>query len=119
MDYWKGKIPNWLVVMGMLHGLFLRRDYIPMIVQLVCLLFLFYPLFQTGKLGAGDVKLFLLLGVFLSTRDLVLVLMNTFFVAAGFSILKVAVNHTKIAETKIHLAVFVLIGDLMNGGGFY
>lgn len=116
-DLWKGKIPNWLILAGMLHGLLLTKDYLQMIIQTVCVFFIFYPIFKIGMLGAGDIKIFLLLGIFLARKDFISVITVTFFVALLFSAVKVAVCRTGIRETKIHLALSVLIAVLIVRGG--
>lgn len=101
----------------MIHGISLSGDYWQLCNQLFFLFIFFYPMFQLGMLGAGDVKLFLLLGIFLSGRDLMEAVVYSFVVAVIFSVLKMAVNQTGIRETKIHMALSVFIGVLIVWGG--
>lgn len=74
-DLWKGRVPNQLIIFGLFLGLgrFLLtqettqiKAYLP---GIVIPPLLFFPLFQTGTLGAGDIKLFSLIGCFLSIKD--------------------------------------------------
>lgn len=47
---------------------------------------LLYPLFQIGVLGAGDVKLFVMIGCFYGVRDLAYIMAGAFVIGAAFSL---------------------------------
>lgn len=47
---------------------------------------LLYPLFQIGALGAGDVKLFVMIGCFYGAKDLAYIMAGAFVIGAVFSL---------------------------------
>lgn len=49
---------------------------------------LLYPLFKIGALGAGDVKLFVMIGCFYAVRDMAYILAGAFVIGAAFSVCK-------------------------------
>lgn len=51
-----------------------------------------YPLYKIGAFGAGDVKLFVLIGSFQNIREVAAVLAGAFVIGAGFSLVKLAVE---------------------------
>lgn len=93
-DLWKGKVPNKLILFGFFLGLgriFLSReaeqvlDCLPGVILPVLV---FFPLFQIGALGAGDIKLFSLIGCFLPMKEAFSCMVVAFFVAAAYSLLR-------------------------------
>lgn len=86
------RIPNGFILLGMLIGiagsLLSGRDLLD-IPTSVCLAFLLlYPLYKIGVLGAGDVKLFVMIGSFLTVGELMRILAGAFVIGAGFSLVK-------------------------------
>ena len=94
MDITQRKISNRLILIGLCIA-FIRRCILNGIVGIVEVLFLsFFPiiilylLFLMGILGAGDIKLFSLIGGFLNLKELVMCILYAFFVAGIFSFVK-------------------------------
>lgn len=97
-DFCRGKIPNALIVcggvaafviqlyLGGIAGLF--RAALGML--LPCLVL--YGLFCIGAMGAGDVKLFGMIGAFLGTSGTILCIVIAFLVGAVFSLIKMCYN---------------------------
>ena len=86
------RIPNGLIVLGMILGLSnsLRMDRILCNVGSMLLAFLLlYPLFKIGALGAGDVKLFIMIGSFYETGEVLMILAAAFVIAGGLSFVKI------------------------------
>lgn len=54
---------------------------------------LMYPLFKIGALGAGDVKVFMMIGSFLVVREFLTVLIAAFVIGAVFSVVKLLAEH--------------------------
>ena len=90
------RIPNGLIVLGMILGLSnsLRMDRILWNVGSMLLAFLLlYPLFKIGALGAGDVKLFIMIGSFYETGEVLMILTAAFVIAGGLSFVKLLNEH--------------------------
>ena len=94
-DLTQTRIRNWLIVVGLLAGFFYRI----MIEGSLGVLFFFSNisipvillnlLFQMRALGAGDIKLFSMLGAFLSTEQLLKLMVMAFVIGAVFGIFKI------------------------------
>lgn len=82
------KIPNWLILLGLSAGsqyLFLCEGGIGLahfIVKAILPVFILYILFLAKVLGAGDIKLFSCLAVFLSGRAVLFIAILSFFYGA-------------------------------------
>lgn len=75
MDMRHYKIPNWCIAPGMAAGLFLSwqqgaEALLVVLVQTALIFAVFYPFYLMGGIGAGDVKLFMLLGCYLEQHKL-------------------------------------------------
>ncbi len=87
MDFKKGIIRNWLIVSGILVGLFfqvhLRGSYgiLYFLVNVSVPVVLFFYLFHIRGIGAGDLKLLSLVGSFYRTHSFFDVLLYIFFAA--------------------------------------
>lgn len=101
------RIPNGFIVLGMILGLSgsLRMDRILWNVGSMLLAFLLlYPLFKIGALGAGDVKLFIMIGSFYETGELLMILAAAFVIAGGFSFIKLLAEHNGIERMQYLLS---------------
>lgn len=91
------RIPNGFLILGFLIGLsgsLCTGRHILEIIGSVSLAFLLlYPLYMIGAMGAGDVKLFLMIGGFSTVKELLLILAGAFVIGAGFSLVKLLVEH--------------------------
>ena len=94
MDITQRRISNRLILTGLCIGL-IRRCVLHGIIGIAEVVFLsFFPiivlylLFLMGILGAGDIKLFSLIGVFLNLKELVMCMVYAFLVAGIFSLVK-------------------------------
>ena len=71
-DYKKGKIPNYLIVIGAIGGVFrliILQDVFAIVGYtpgIILPLVLFYPVYKIGGMGAGDLKIFSMLGIYFS-----------------------------------------------------
>ena len=95
-DYKHGKIPNYLILTGIVFGmirLMVREDifdivkYIPGIILPI---FLFYPVYKVGGIGAGDIKLFSVLGFYFPFMQSMFCIFTSLFLAALLSLIKMA-----------------------------
>lgn len=75
------RVPNYFIVPGLVMGILLLPYHglsIPdVLLGIVCPLLFLYPLFAVGAFGAGDIKLFIVTGLFLGR-------LNLYLVAASF-----------------------------------
>ncbi|GFI23105.1 hypothetical protein IMSAGC011_01882 [Lachnospiraceae bacterium] len=94
MDWRFYRIPNACIVIGIVAGLILRSVTYPVIelIELlgtVVVVFLFlYPFYLLGALGAGDIKLFIMVACYIKGEQLMRYLLVTMLLAAVISILK-------------------------------
>lgn len=90
------RIPNGFILLGVACGMagsiLSGRDFSSILASVVLAFLLMYPLFMIGALGAGDVKLFILIGSFQGTGELMAILAGAFVIGAVFSLLKLAVE---------------------------
>lgn len=93
-DYGKRKIPNWLILLLLLHGLSFRirqsgaGGIAEILGSAVVLVLLLYPLYKIGTLGAGDVKLFGVVAGYLPFGKIFSFLFISLLIAAVFSAVK-------------------------------
>lgn len=90
------RIPNGFILLGIACGILgsilSGRGLSGILASVVLAFLLMYPLYMTGALGAGDVKLFILIGSFQNTEEMMAVLAGSFVIGAGFSLVKLAVE---------------------------
>ena len=86
------RIPNGFVAFGIIIGMAGRLLYdtelIQPITSMILAFLLLYPLFKIGALGAGDVKVFMMIGSFVQVRELFTVLVLAFVLGAVCSMVK-------------------------------
>ena len=78
-------------------------------------LILLFPIYYIRGIGGGDVKLFAVLSMFLSSGELVSSVMIAFFIAAVFGIIKLFI--IKKLPCKVHMAVPIMISIMLITGG--
>ena len=90
------RIPNGFILLGiglgMAGSILSGRGLSSILASVVLVFLLMYPLYMIGALGAGDVKLFFLIGSFQETGELLTILAGAFVIGAGFSLIKLAVE---------------------------
>ena len=91
------RIPNGFIMFGIIIGasgslwnnLSLRQTAVSMFLAFLLL----YPLFKIGALGAGDVKVFMMIGSFLEVGAFLTVLAAAFVIGALCSLIKLLAEH--------------------------
>ncbi len=90
------RIPNGFLLLGALCGiigsLISGRTLTGVLISMLLAFLLLYPLYKIGAFGAGDVKLFVLIGSFQNIREVTAVMAGAFVIGAGFSLVKLAVE---------------------------
>ncbi len=119
------KIPNWLLIISYVSACgwtcFEKGEAA---VFWACftsagILFLFYPLYLFGALGAGDVKLFAVLSLFLGFYNSINALITSLFVGGLFAILRLfmsAVQKRGLPDRflAIHFSIPISIGTILT-----
>lgn len=89
-DLKTNRIPNGFILLGILSGILCSilagRNLLTIPASVLLAFLLLYPLFQIGVLGAGDVKLFVMIGCFYGVRDLAYIMAGAFVIGAAFSL---------------------------------
>lgn len=99
LDFYKGKIPNYLVVTGATVGvlrLFLKKGLWSAVLHIPGILFpilILFPLYKRGTLGAGDVKLFSMMGCYFPLMETATCMFVSFLFGAVFSLAILCKNH--------------------------
>lgn len=91
------RIPNGFIILGMAVGfgisLYTGREPGGILGSVSLAFLLLYPLYKIGALGAGDVKLFMMIGSFCTAGELLSILVGAFVIGAVFSLVKLLMEH--------------------------
>ncbi|MCD7725231.1 MAG: A24 family peptidase [Clostridiales bacterium] len=91
------RIPNGFILLGMILGmsgcLWAGQNPRGTISSILLAFLLLYPVYKIGALGAGDVKLLMMVGSFCGIKDFMTVLAGAFVAGAVFSWLKLLAEH--------------------------
>lgn len=118
-DLYTDRIPNGTIVIGIITGLVFRYDrqgaagVMYSMLSMAIAFFLTYFLFKIGAFGAGDVKLFLVVGSFFGTRDSLLIMACSFGIGAVFAVVRLITQHNA-AERMRYL--FAYLSDVARSG---
>lgn len=119
-DLRSNKIPNLLIVTGLIFGIVATDQFIESISVFLFIILIFFPAFKIGALGAGDIKCIAMMSFYLTRQELLWALFYAFLSAAGCSACKIIYYRTlQIRKTKVRLAFFLLVGALISVGGTY
>lgn len=119
MDLKYMRISNRLILIGLGIALVQRlfcegiAGVLTGIFQISLPIIILYLLFLIGALGAGDIKLFSVIGGFVNFKVLVWCMIYAFIAAAVFSLGKVlyfAIKEPELKLHKMHFSVAILIG---------
>lgn len=118
-DYRRGSIPNWIIVFGVVSGLFKSfinsglEGFLLGAVATVLPIVLLYFVFMIGTIGAGDLKLFSVVGSFLGIKGVLISLCIAFVIGAVISIIKMIRYH----NFKERIYYFIsYIADVVRSG---
>lgn len=127
-DMTQTRISNRLIIMGLIVGFSLRvitegsTGIIIFLVNVFIPVIFLFLLFQMRALGAGDIKLFSMLGAFISTEQLIRLMIAAFFVGALLGICKILYQFIFLKYeigklTQIHFSPAILIAYILLFGG--
>lgn len=111
------RIPNGFILLGIFIGvcgsLCTGRTFLEIIGSVSLAFLLLYPLYKIGVLGAGDVKLIMMIGSFCTAGELLVILAGAFVIGAVFSLVKLLVEH----NGRERLCYFIdYLSDVVRSG---
>lgn len=116
-DLMTDRIPNGFVLLGTITGIVISflsgRGLSDTLVSMLTAFLLMYPLYMIGALGAGDVKLFILVGSFRGAGEFMVILAGAFVIGAGFSIVKLAAEKNAAERFRYF---FSYLADILRTG---
>ena len=119
MDFKYDRIYNDWITLGILLGLSLRiwkngwHDMGSAIAAMLLSFCILYPIYKIGALGAGDIKLFIMVGSFLSVNRLIYIIVVSFIIGAVFSIGKM-ISEANFMERMKYLYSYLV--DVLRSG---
>lgn len=121
-DFRKLRIPNSLIVWGIIAGIghsIYREDiwYIALFDGLFALILL-YPLYVIGAFGGGDVKLLSVIGIFLGIENTINIVILALMAGAVCSVIKILFllfreKRLSFKNLYIHFSLPILIGTIL------
>lgn len=108
-DCRKGKIPNLLVVIAYGYGIIRSVYYQNFLIHIPGIIFpilILYPFFKIGTIGAGDIKLFSVIGLYFSFMESVYCMLAAFLICAVYSIYSFR-NYENLQERIAYLASYL------------
>ena len=87
-DFYQGKIPNILILAGGCYGLirlFLYQDMMVHVPGIIFPIVVLFPIYKIGVIGAGDIKLFSLLGFYFTFMETIFCIFTAFVIGAVIS----------------------------------
>jgi hypothetical protein len=90
-------IPNGFILLGCVLGLsgifWTDKSLWASVFSVFSAFLLLYPLYKIGAMGAGDIKLFIMIGTFCEVKEEIAIVAGAFVIGALFSILKMLEEH--------------------------
>lgn len=90
LDFYKGKIPNLLILTGCCYGIVRLLYYQEIFKSVPGILFpviVLFPLYKIGVIGAGDIKLFSMLGFYFTFMETIFCVFVSFVLGAMVSVI--------------------------------
>ncbi len=117
-DLKKGKVPNALIILAGSYGLIRSIYYQNFFIHIPGMLFpilLLYPFYKIGTIGAGDIKLFSIIGIYVPFQESVFCIFTAFLISAVYGI----ILFSRLGEWKARLAYLIsYLKDAFLVGGF-
>lgn len=117
MDLSKTRVPNYIIVAGLILGLFYRvlylgyRNYLVILAGIVIPVLIFFPLFLMRAMGAGDIKLFAVTGAFFTIGDNMKCIVLAIMIGGVIALVKVLVNKNLRERFKY---MFLYLGNVFR-----
>ena len=89
-DFYKRKIPNFLILTGCCYGLIRMiyyRDILESVPGILFPIIVLFPLYKIGVIGAGDIKLFSMIGFYFTFMETLFCIFTAFVLGAVFAMI--------------------------------
>lgn len=109
LDFYKGKIPNLLILTGCCYGLirmFYYQDILKFIPGILFPIIILFPFYRIGVIGAGDIKLFSMIGLYFTFMETIFCIFSAFILGAVFSIISF-IRYENFMERMIYLFSYI------------
>lgn len=90
LDFYRGKIPNLLILVGCCYGvirLLYYQDIFKSIPGIIFPVIVLFPFYKIGVIGAGDIKIFSMLGFYLTFMETIFCIFLSFVLGAIVSVI--------------------------------
>lgn len=109
LDFYKGKIPNVLILTGSCYGLVRMvyyQDILKFIPGIIFPILILFPLYKIGVIGAGDIKLFSMIGFYFTFMETMFCIFLSFVFGAIFSVISF-VRYKNFLERMTYLVSYL------------
>ncbi len=122
MDFYKCRIPNKLILagyfIGFVHCLYTGDLWFISLMDSLFILILLCPLYTIGAFGGGDVKLFMVIAVFLGFENTVNIIITSIMAGAICSVVKIIFmffqkKKQSLSHLYIHFSLPMVIGTIL------
>lgn len=124
-DLSKTRIPNVIIVSGLIIGIFYRvlcmgeRNYLAILLGIIIPVLLFFPLFLIRAMGAGDIKLFAVTGAFFTIRENLKCIVLAIMLGGVFALIKVLFYRNLRERLKYMFTYFRKVLQCAGTGSLY
>lgn len=124
-DLSKTRIPNVLILAGLISGAFYRvlcmgeRNYIQIVLGIVIPLICFFPLFLCRAMGAGDIKLMAVTGTYFTIKENTKCIILAIFLGGVIALVKILCHKNLRKRMKYMLAYFGNVCRCGAAGNYY
>lgn len=118
-DYRQNRIPNWIVIFGIISGFIISfihggmEVFLEGLSGMVLPVIILYPVFMIGAIGAGDLKLFAVVGSYLGIKGITISFIFAFILGAIISLVKMLRFHN--FKERIYYFFSYMADILMKG----
>lgn len=125
-DFTKCRIPNQLILTGygagILFGIFTKSLWHILVLDSIMVFFFLYALFLIGALGGGDIKLFMVIAVFLGLELALNIAITAVMAGALCSVIKILITFQRekrlsLSGLYIHFSFPIVIGTILTVHG--
>ncbi len=115
-DIAENKVKNVLIISGIISG-FIFCHTLTALIGFIIPFIVLYPFFLTRQIGAADIKLLMMTGIYIGSRGLGICILPTAVIALTMGICIAAYSNEPVLKTKIPFAVPIFLGIVPYIGG--